>query len=314
MATVFIDGNQGTTGLRIAQRLSGRKELTLLSLPESERKSLAARVALAKKADVTFLCLPDDASRELVQALPDCEGRIIDASTAHRVDPRFVYGFAELSPEQAKRIAQSNRVAVPGCHAGGCIALLKPLMDADALRADAPLCLSSLTGYSGGGKKMIADYEREDRPECMHAPRPYAVTQSHKHLPEVMHVCGLKQPPIFQPIVIDYYSGMLVSLPLNTDMLKKPLGLSELSGLYKSFYVNQPLIRVLDENPEPSIDSVKRFGDDGMELFATGNDERMILYARFDNLGKGASGSAIECMNLMLGLPPTQGLVCFGDD
>lgn len=309
MATVFIDGNQGTTGLRIVQRLSGRKELTLLTLPGDERKSLSARVAMARKADITFLCLPDDASRELVNALEDGAGRVIDASTAHRTDPRFTYGFAELSPAQARAIANSGRVAVPGCHAGGCVALLKPLMAAGAFKPGVPLALTSLTGYSGGGKKMIAEYEASDLPAPMRAPRPYAVSQAHKHLPEIVHVCGLEAPPVFQPIVIDFFSGMLVSLPLQQSMLAKPFSLAETGKLYRDFFNGQPLVRVLPENPEPAVDSVRLSGMDGMELFVTGNDDRMIAYARFDNLGKGASGAAIQCMNLMLGLPMTDGLV-----
>lgn len=308
MYKVFIDGNQGTTGLRIAQRLAGRKELMLLALSEKDRKDLPSRVAMAKEADITFLCLPDEASRELVAALSENEGRIIDASTAHRTNAAFVYGFAELSQTQEKQIAASNRVAVPGCHASGTVALIKPLVEAGLLDSHAMLCITSLTGYSGGGKPMIADYESEQRDINLYAPRPYAVTQNHKHLSEIMHVCGLNTAPVFQPIVMDAYSGMLVSLPIHQGMLAKPVGIAEVSKVYADFFTNQPMVKVLETNAENNIDSIRMMGLDAMEIFVTGNDERMIAYARFDNLGKGASGAAIECMNLMLGLDKSEGL------
>ena len=300
MFTVFIDGDQGTTGLRVRERLAGREDITLLSLPEEKRKDLDARAAMARQADATILCLPDAASRELVAALGESEGVILDASTAHRTDPRFTYGFPELGAAQAQ--------AVPGCHASGCIALVKPLVDAGLLSPDAPLSLLSLTGYSGGGKRMIADYEAPDRPAALHAPRPYAVGQSHKHLPEIMHVCGLMRPPVFQPVVMDVFSGMLVSLSLTEGILARKASLAEVSDTYRAFFKGAALVRVLEDNPEAVIDSVALSGSDRMELFVTGNDDRMIAYARFDNLGKGACGAAIECLNLVLGVPPLTGL------
>lgn len=308
MFNVFIDGDQGTTGLRVRDRLAGREDISLLSLPEEKRKDLEARAAMARRADATILCLPDAASRELVAALGDDEGVILDASTAHRTDPRFTYGFPELGAVQAKAVSSARRIAVPGCHASGCIALVKPLVDAGLLSPDAPLSLLSLTGYSGGGKRMIADYEAPDRPAALHAPRPYAVGQSHKHLPEITHVCGLTRPPVFQPVVMDVFSGMLVSLPLTKGILSRKASLAEVSGVYRAFFEGAALVRVLEDNPEPSIDSVALSGSDRMELFVTGNDERMIAYARFDNLGKGACGAAIECLNLVLGAPPLTGL------
>ena len=197
---------------------------------------------------------------------------------------------------------------MPGCHASGCIALVKPLVDAGLLSPDAPLSLLSLTGYSGGGKRMIADYEAPDRPVALHAPRPYAVGQSHKHLPEIMHVCGLTRPPVFQPVVMDVFSGMLVSLPLTEGILARKASLAEVSDTYRAFFKGAALVRVLEDNPEAVIDSVALSGSDRMELFVTGNDDRMIAYARFDNLGKGACGAAIECLNLVLGAPPLTGL------
>lgn len=309
MAAVFIDGDQGTTGLRVRERLARRKDITLLSLPEERRKELSARLELARRADATILCLPDAASRELVDALGEHEGVILDASTAHRTDPRFVYGFPELGAAQAKALQSARRIAVPGCHATGCIALVKPLVEAGLVAPSAPLAITSLTGYSGGGKRMIADYEAPGRPAALHAPRPYAVGQAHKHLPEIMHVCGLDRPPVFQPIVMDVFSGMLVSLPLTEGVLARRAALEELDGVYRAFFRDAALVRVLEPNPEASLDSAALSGSDRMELFVTGNDDRMIAYARFDNLGKGACGAAIECLNLALGASPLEGLV-----
>lgn len=309
MAAVFIDGDQGTTGLRVRERLARRKDITLLSLPEERRKELSARLELARRADATILCLPDAASRELVDALGEHEGVILDASTAHRTDPRFVYGFPELGAAQAKALQSARRIAVPGCHATGCIALVKPLVEAGLVAPSAPLAITSLTGYSGGGKRMIADYAAPDRPAALHAPRPYAVGQTHKHLPEIMHVCGLERAPVFQPIVMDVFSGMLVSLPLTEGVLARRAALEELDGVYRAFFRDAALVRVLEPNPEASLDSAALSGSDRMELFVTGNDDRMIAYARFDNLGKGACGAAIECLNLALGASPLEGLV-----
>ena len=312
MKTVFIDGNQGTTGLRIRERLAGREGVTVVSLPEEERKLLPSRIRMAKQADASILCLPDEASRELVAALPDGEGRIIDASTAHRTDPRFVYGFPELKPHAAERIAASRRIAVPGCHATGAISLLYPLLKAGALAPDAPLCLTSLTGYSGGGKKMIARYEAANRDRALDGPLPYAVGQEHKHLPEIVSVCGLTQPPIIQPIVCDVYSYMLVGLPLWGGLLRQSLDAEGLTALYRAHYPAGGLVQVLDPNPEKELDSLALAGTDGLQLFVTGNGPRMIAYARFDNLGKGASGAAVECLNLAFGFPPETGLVLPG--
>ena len=308
MTKVFINGSNGTTGLRIVQRLSQRADIQLVSLPEAQRKDVAAQAALAAQADITFLCLPDEASRELIAKLGDTAGRVLDTSTAFRTDARFAYGFAELSTEHTQAIATANRVAVPGCHASGAIALLYPLIAAGVLASDAPISVTSLTGYSGGGKKMIAEYEDAQRDFTLGSPRPYAVTQAHKHLPEIVHVCGLDEAPIFQPIVDDYYSGMVVSLPLHPKTLQKRLGLAQITALYRAHYVGQPLMTVLDANPQPTIAANALAGSDAMQVFITGSDERMIAFARFDNLGKGASGAAIQCMNIMLGLDPMEGL------
>jgi N-acetyl-gamma-glutamyl-phosphate reductase len=308
MTKVFINGSSGTTGLHVAERLGARADVELLSLPEMLRKDVHAQAELAAQADATILCLPDEASRALIAALGDEKGRVLDASTAFRTDARFVYGFPELSPRHADALQTANRVAVPGCHASGAIALLYPLREAGLLAADAPLCLTSVTGYTGGGKSMIAEYEAAARPEALNSPRAYAVGQAHKHLPEIVHVCGLAQPPVFQPMVADFPRGMLVSLPLPPGLLTRRLTLAELTALYRAHYAGHPLMRVPEPNAEPFVAANALAGTDAMEIFVTGNDERMIACARFDNLGKGAGGAAMECMNLMLGFPLTAGL------
>lgn len=308
MLNVFICGDQGTTGLRIGERLGARPDVTLLSLSEERRKDASAQAELAAKADATFLCLPDAASKALIEALGDDAGCVLDTSTAFRTDDRFAYGFPELSPAFAERVKRGNRIAVPGCHASGCIALLYPLLQAGVLAPDAPLSLTSITGYTGGGKKMIAEYEGENRDKALDSALPYAVTQQHKHLPEIVHVCGLSRPPVFQPVLGDFPRGMLVSLPLQAGLMQKKPSLDEMTAIYRVHYAGQPLIRVLDANPSARIASNSMAESDAMEIFLTGNDERMIACARFDNLGKGASGAAIECMNLRFGLPAETGL------
>ena len=308
MTKVFINGSNGTTGLRIAQRLARREDFELLSLPEAQRKDVRAQAELAAEADITCLCLPDEASRELIAALGDMRGRVLDTSTAFRTDARFAYGFPELSSAHEAAIRTANRVAVPGCHASGAIALLYPLIAAGVLMPEAMLNLTSLTGYSGGGKKMIAEYEAENRSELLGSSRAYAVTQAHKHLPEIVRVCGLREAPIFQPILGDYYAGMLVSLPLHAAALQGKPGLDEVTELYRKHYANQPIVRVAEPNPEAYVAAGAMAGSDAMQVFVTGNDQRMIACAWFDNLGKGASGAAIQCMNLMLGLDACAGL------
>jgi N-acetyl-gamma-glutamyl-phosphate reductase len=308
MTKVFINGGSGTTGLRIAERLAERKDITLVSLPEELRKNVDAQAELAAQADITFLCLPDDASRALIAALGDEKGRVLDTSTAFRTDARFAYGFPELSPAREAAIRTAKRVAVPGCHASGVIALLYPLLEAGLLAANAPISLTSITGYTGGGKSMIAEYENAARDAALDSPRVYAVGQAHKHMPEISHVCGLPQPPLFMPILGDYPCGMLVSLPLPPGLLQEKRTPAELTSLYRAHYAGQPLMRVLPPNPALYLAANGLAGSDVMEIFITGNDERMIACARFDNLGKGASGAAIQCMNLMLGLPAVTGL------
>lgn len=305
MTKVFIDGSAGTTGLRIRERLSARADLQLLTLPDAVRKDPAARQAALIEADVAFLCLPDAASREAVALLGDAGTAVIDTSTAHRVDPGWVYGFPELTG-QRERIASSRRIANPGCHASGFIALVAPLVRAGALPPDAALAAFSLTGYSGGGKKMIADYETPGRADALRAPRLYGLTQEHKHLPEMTAVCGLTRAPVFTPVVSSYYAGMTVAVSLSrAQTAASP---EELRAIYRACYTGK-LIRYADAaDPDGMLSAGAMAGRDDMTVSVFGNDERILLVSRFDNLGKGASGAAIQNMNILLGLDETTGL------
>jgi len=308
---IFIDGQEGTTGLRLRKRLQERKDLELLLIAEEDRKELEARLDLIRRADITFLCLPDDASREIAALAPPGR-RILDTSTAHRIDNNWVYGFPELNATQRERIGEAGRVAVPGCHATGFIALVKPLTALDIIDKDCPLTCHSITGYSGGGKKMIAEYGADDRDKGLASPRQYGLFQNHKHLPEMQAMAGIASPPAFHPIVADFYSGMLVTVPLHSRLMKKKRSLSELRKEFEDYYQGRPLIRVrkADETPADGFMAANALADtDMLEIHILGNEERITLMARYDNLGKGASGAAIQCMNIMLGLPEETGLV-----
>ena len=305
MTKVFIDGSVGTTGLRIVERLSERSDLELLLLPDELRKDPAARADALASADIAFLCLPDDAAKESAALAGASRVKIIDTSTAHRTDPQWVYGMPELEG-QRQRICDSARIANPGCHASGFIALVAPLVQKGIVAKDARLTCFSLTGYSGGGKKMIAQYENSDRPGLYDAPRQYALSQSHKHLKEMGAVCSLNSAPIFCPIVGDFYSGMEVTVPVFADQLKA--GVPEIRALYQGYYQNG-LIHFDDSADEDGLLSACAYsGRDDMGISVFGNEDRIILTARFDNLGKGASGAAIQNMNILLGLPEDTGL------
>ncbi len=306
MKKVFIDGSAGTTGLRIKDRLSGRADIELITLSEEERKLDSARSAAINAADIVFLCLPDDAARQAVAMCEDPHTVILDTSTAHRTDPRFAYGFPELSAEHKEKIIKSKRIAVPGCHASGFIALIYPLIKAGIIDSGEHLTCMSLTGYSGGGKKMIADYEAEGRDPLLGAPRQYGLTQSHKHLPEMCAVTGLESAPVFMPVVGDFYSGMEVSVPLHASQVKG--GTKAVKAAYANAYT-EGLVHFDGEDAEGGFLSAGAYsGKDDMHITVHGNNERIILTARYDNLGKGASGAAVECMNLVLGVDYTTGL------
>lgn len=306
---IFVDGAIGTTGLRIFDRLGQADDIELLTLPEEQRKDLNARVAKVADADLTFLCLPDEASKELVAHVP-VNARICDTSTAHRVNPDWVYGFAELSGQREK-LTTANRVAVPGCHATGYIALVRPLIEQGILPADYPLSCHSLTGFSGGGKGMIAEYADEKRAEKYDAPRVYGLSLKHKHLPEMQVITGASQPPIFTPVVADYYSGMLVTVPVPLNALQAIKSGEEITKALAEYYQGSKLISVHNyaEMPEDNMLAANQLsGKDNLEIFVYGNDSQVLLVARFDNLGKGASGAAVQCMNIMLGREETAGL------
>lgn len=304
MISVFIDGSAGTTGLRISERLSERKDLSLIHLDEAHRKDPKAREEALNAAQVAFLCLPDDAAREAV-SLVHGDTVIIDTSTAHRTAPGWVYGFPEL-PGQQEKIIHANRIANPGCHASGFIALVAPLVQAGLLKAGAALTCFSLTGYSGGGKKMIAEYENPHRDLAYQSPRQYGLTQQHKHLKEMIHICGLDTAPVFCPIVADFYSGMEVTVPV---FRKDLLGTAEdIRQLYAEVY-HTPVVH-FEFFPEnlAMLPANQMAGRDDMVIRVAGNEDRILLTACFDNLGKGASGAAIQNMNIVLGLDQTLGL------
>lgn len=304
MTKVFIDGSAGTTGLRIHERLAERRDLSLLVLSDEERKDPKAREAMLQEADIAFLCLPDAAAVEAVTLAQGSGVRIIDTSTAHRVSPTWTYGFAELGYRDA--IAASARVANPGCHASGVLALVAPLVKHGLLREDAALAVTSLTGYSGGGKKMIAEYEDAARSPLFDAPRQYALSQSHKHLPEITAIGGLQVAPAFLPIVADFYSGMEVTVPVFKKDLRGTA--DDVRALYKELY-QSALLHYNAEMGEGGLLSASAFsGRDDMEVGVFGNEDRILLVSRFDNLGKGASGAAIQNMNIMLGVDETTGL------
>ena len=306
MNTIFIDGSAGTTGLRIADRLRGRSDIRLLTIDPDKRKDPAARKQCAKQADVVFLCLPDAAAMEAADLFQDTDAVIIDASTAHRVSPDWTYGFAEIGAQRNK-IKATKRIANPGCHASGFIALVAPLVETGLLPADARLSCFSLTGYSGGGKQMIADYETDELDELLTAPRLYGLSQTHKHLPEMKAMCQLENAPVFCPIVAPYHSGMEVTVPLFGDAYQ--ITKAQVEACYAAYY-QAGLVRFCPDTDENGFLSAAALaGRDCMEVTVFGNDARMTLVARFDNLGKGASGAAIQNMNLALGLDETAGLV-----
>jgi len=305
MINVFIDGSAGTTGLRIRERLAARDDISLIRIPEELRKDPAARKDALCGADVAFLCLPDDAAKEAVALAEGSGVKIIDTSTAHRTNPAWAYGFPELAGQRQK-IAGSSRIANPGCHASGFVALVAPLVQQGILAPDAKLSCFSLTGYSGGGKKMIAEYEAEERSPLLKGPRQYALTQQHKHLKEMVSLCNLENAPVFCPIVADFYSGMEVTVPLFAGDIKGTA--ADIRALYNSYYA-EGLVRFCDEADADGMLSAAAFsGRDDMQVSVQGNDDRILLVARFDNLGKGASGAAIQNMNILLGLDEATGL------
>lgn len=304
MRKVFIDGSAGTTGLRIHERLASRPDIELLTLPDSLRKDPEARRGQMNRADIVFLCLPDAAAQEAVQLIENPDTAVIDTSTAHRTQEGWTYGFPEISGLKEK-IPLAKRIANPGCHATGFIALIAPLRESGLLSSDEALSCFSLTGYSGGGKKMIAEYDAAQRDVLLDAPRVYGLSQSHKHLPEMQKYCGLNVPPVFCPTVASYYAGMEVVIPLHAGQVR--CGLSGLAECYRAYY-REGMVRYGDADEGGFLSAGKMAGRDDLIVSVYGRDDRLTLAARFDNLGKGASGAAIQNMNLLIGVPETTGL------
>ncbi len=309
MTKVFIDGKAGTTGLRIYERLEQREDITLLTLSEEQRKDPIKRKEMLNACDVAFLCLPDVASIEAVGMIENPNVTVIDTSTAHRTNDDWAYGFPELSIEAENKIKSSKRIAVPGCHASGFIALVKPLIDNGILDKDVLLTCHSLTGYSGGGKKMIAEYEDNNRDIKLSAPRQYGLGQTHKHLKEMVKITGIHNAPVFSPIVGDFYSGMEVTVPLHAKMLTGGKSVEDIKEVYKNLYTTEFVKYVENSDEDGFMTANLLSGNDGMQISVLGNDDRILLVARYDNLGKGASGAAVECMNMVMGKDKNCGLV-----
>ena len=309
---IFIDGSEGTTGLRIHERFAEREDVELLPISSELRKDKEERKRLINSSDFTFLCLPDAAAEESVSLVENDHVRIIDTSTAHRTMEGWAYGFPELSKEHREAISAGNRIAVPGCYATGFISLVYPMVAEGLISADYPVSAFGISGYSGGGRKMIAAYESDEREDALLAPREYALSQAHKHLKEMKKIPGLKREPLFSPIVADYYSGMVVSVPVYTDLMNKGRTPQEVWKYLADFYAGSRFVRVMPFGAEEASANMlagnAMSGRDSLRIYVTGNEDRVLLSSQFDNLGKGASGAAIQCLNIALGCEETKGL------
>ena len=311
---VFIDGKEGTTGLKIFERFADRSDINIMQIDEDKRKDPAEKAKIINASDYTFLCLPDAAAVESVQLCTNSKTRIIDASTAHRTNPEWAYGFPELDASFREKIAGSNRVAVPGCYASGFVSLGYPLVKSGIMPADYPVVIHAVSGYSGAGKKAIAQYEADGRNPELDSPRLYALTQTHKHLPEMKKIAGLEYEPVFNPYVCDYFQGMTVTVGLHARLLAKKVTASDVWEMFAAHYDGCRFVKVagfMGEGvlEEPFIPANTLAGTNMMQIFAYGNDDRIMLTSRFDNLGKGASGAAVQCLNIMLGIDEATGLV-----
>lgn len=310
---VYIDGQEGTTGLKILERFEGRNDIELLKISEDKRKDLQERKKFINESDFTFLCLPDAAAREAVSLVENDHVRIIDASTAHRTNPDWAYGFPELSEAHREKIKNSSRVAVPGCYASGFISLVYPLVSKGVLPADYSVFAYATSGYSGAGKKAIAAYESENKPYELLSPRQYALNMNHKHLPEMQAITGLTYKPMFNPIVDNYFSGMVVSVPIQTRLLSKKVTPQQIREALYENYGDSNFVKVMPAGsecvPDGFLTSNGLSGSNKMELYVFGNDEQILLCSRLDNLGKGASGAAVQCLNIMMGIDETTGLL-----
>jgi len=304
MIRVFVDGGAGTTGLRIGERLGARDDIERIILKEEFRKDAAARKDALNNCDAAFLCLPDAAAREAIELVENPAVVVFDTSTAHRTNPAWAYGFPELSAEHREKVRMGKRIAVPGCHASGFISLVYPLVAGGLLPASALLHCHSMTGYSGGGKSMIADYQADDRDVALDSPRQYGLGQTHKHLPEMAKVCGLENAPIFTPVVSDFYAGMAVTIGLFRDQINGTK--QDVEEALRAHYASSKMVQYVAAPDFLAANALA--GRDSMEISVAGNDERILLISRFDNLGKGASGAAVQCMNIAFGLDEAFGL------
>ena len=310
---VFIDGKEGTTGLKIFERFANRKDLEILTIDDDKRKDPVEKAKMINASDYTFLCLPDAAAIESAALCTNPNTVIIDASTAHRVNPDWAYGFPELGADFRKKVETSKRIATPGCYASGTIAILYPLVKSGIMGRDYPVNVHAVSGYSGAGKKAIAQYEAEGRDPGLDSPRLYALTQQHKHLPEIKKISGLEFEPIFNPYVCDYFQGMTVTVGLHARLLAKKVTAKDVQEMFAAHYEGSRFVQVaplMGEGvlPEQFIPANTLAGTNNMQIFVYGNDDRIMITTRFDNLGKGASGAAVQCMNIMMGIDEATGL------
>jgi len=314
MFKVFIDGQEGTTGLQIHERLKSRTDLHILKIADQDRKNPEVKQRFLNEADLVILCLPDEASRESVNLIQNDQTKVIDSSTAFRTADGWTYGIPELNKQQRDRIKNAKRLSNPGCHATGFIMALYPLIQEHIVPQDYPVFAQSVTGYSGGGKKLIAVYESGETPkENLKAPRHYALSLKHKHVAEMQKVTGLQHPPLFTPIVDDYYQGMVVSIPLMSRMLPNKITAPEVREILADYYQSEPFVRVIPFESSPFLDNgflipTECNQTNRIDLFVFGNDDQILVAARLDNLGKGASGAAVQNMNIMLGVEESTGL------
>jgi N-acetyl-gamma-glutamyl-phosphate reductase len=314
-ASVFIDGQEGTTGLEIRDRLAGRQDVRLIEIDPAQRKDLAARRECLNAADAVVLCLPDDAAREAVSMIDNPRTRVYDASTAHRTAPGWTYGLPEREPGARQAVVAAKRVSVPGCHASGFVLAIAPLVRLGILPPDATLACHSITGYSGGGKKRIAQYGASNRPAFLDSPNLYSVGMRHKHLPEMCRWSGLVKAPAFAPIIGDFYRGMVVSIPLHTSQLARVQSAADVREALAGAYQGERFVRVLPHPATPflagefqDVDTQGCNGTNRADIFVFGHDEHVMVSARIDNLGKGASGACVQCLNLGLGFDEGEGL------
>lgn len=309
MKKVFIDGKEGTTGLKIFERFENRRDIELLLIDSDKRKDAAERAKLINESDITFLCLPDQAAVEAVSLVKNDKTKIIDASTAHRTLDGWAYGFPELGDNFRRRIRESNRIAVPGCYASGFNSIVYPLIKSGFIDRDYDIVCYALSGYTGAGKKGIAQYEDENRDTELDSPRLYALTQEHKHLKEMKAISGLSKFPIFSPVICDYPRGMVVCIALYTDRMNKKYTVDDIYEMMSAHYEGSPIVKVRRPGYTTGMIGSNNFAQrDDMEIEINGNADRILITSRFDNLGKGASGAAIQCMNIATGIDETTGL------